>query len=711
MTTTPNEINGKWLGACGLNPFHQHNSSARIQMFGSHLGQMLTISGSTPRMIQTGSEREYGKYTFRIEMPCNGLILEVIERYPPTMGAGSIQGNPETVVIYEDIETKEIGIIRLTEYCSNHQYFGFRYAKKPGLNQLRVGATVAKGVVFLDSPSIKDEGEYAYGLQANVAYMTMPGTSEDGFIVSEDFLPKVGFRTYESRAIDWGKKKFALNLYGDENNYKPFPDVGDLVRADGVLMALRSYEPLELAVVEQGIHSTRQIDYTFDTTVYANGPGGRVVDVRIHHDAADFNYAERHMDGQMQKYDNARRHFYAKILDTWKRLKHRRGDSLQITPEFHQLVVHSQSIVSEGGKARVSKLYRNAPLDLYRVEIVVEYDVVPNIGFKLTDVHGGKGVICQIKKPHEMPIDQDGNRADIIVDPNGTINRANPGRLYEQYISASARDTHKRLCAKLSVNPFAKQILAYNAISKLPKEVVEDAYSYLLEFYAIVSPRMRSWFDEGKIEATPIEYLSEVVEKGCSLYIPTDNEPMTQDIVTALEQKYRPTYGPVTYIGNSGTPVTTVNNVRIGSQYFLLLEKTGDDWSAVSSGKLQHFGVLSQLTRGDKYAKPARNQAVRGAGEAEVRIFVSYIGPTFVAEIMDRNNNPKTHKAMVENLLKSETPGNVDKLVDRRSISYGGSKPLQLLKHVLQCGGIKYSYKPYVSSSYQQSSISFKQKG
>lgn len=383
-----NELNGKFLGSVAMNPFLQHISSSRIQMFSSHIGQRLTIEGASVRKIQTGIEREYGKYTFRVEMPCDGEILEIIERYPTTVGMNGINENPQTTVIYENTDTKEIGIINLTDYCCNHQYFGFKYTRKPGLNQLRINNFIKAGTVFLDSPAIKDEGDYAYGVEANVAYMTHPAVAEDGVLISESFLPKLGFRTYESRPIEWGKKKFALNTYGDENNYKPFPDIGDYIREDGVLMALRSFDPAELSIVEQGIHSTRTVDFTFDTTIYANGPGGRIVDIRINHDLADANYSACHMDTQMQKYDGARREYYQKVMSVWKRLKARRGDALQITNEFHQLVMVAQSVITEGTKQRVNKLYRKAPLDIYRVEFIIEYLTIPNFGFKITNTHG-----------------------------------------------------------------------------------------------------------------------------------------------------------------------------------------------------------------------------------------------------------------------------------------------------------------------------------
>jgi hypothetical protein len=695
----PNELSAKWLGAPGLNPFHIYDSSARIQMLSQHLGQMLVVKGSVPRQLQTGMERQYGKYTYKVEMPCDGKILDIIPRYEQTLGQDSIAHNPQTVAVYENDETKEIGIIQLVDYCSNHQYFGFRYKTTPDFDKIRINAFIPKGTVFLDSPSVTTDGDYAYGVQANIAFMTHPACSEDGVVIRRGFLPQLGFRTYETRVIEWGRKRFALNLYGDpaKGEYKPFPDIGDEIRPDGLLMALRDYDPAELAVVEQSVNACRQVDFIFDTTVYANGAGGRIIDVRINHDIADMNCAAVHMDKQPQKYDNARRRFYHRVLELYTSLRKQRGDALQITPEFHQLVVQAQSVMTEGGKQRVTKLYRKAPLDTYRVEFVIEYENTPNMGFKLTDLHGGKGVICKVLNDEDMPVDEEGNRADIIMDGNATINRANPGRLYEQYYNASARDTHKRLCAMLGIAPHTREVEAYNHISKLPAAQINQAWDYLFNFYRIISPPMCEWWETGQVKTTQQEYLAEIVKLGIGLFIPPDHHNLAQDVVWALENlpQYKPVYGPVTYVGNSGQRVVTVKPTRIGSVYVILLEKTGDDWSAVSSGKLQLFGVLSQLTKGDKYSRPVRAQAVRVAGEGEMRIFLANCGERFAAEIMDRNNNPIAHQSMVSGILAAEKPGNIQSLVDRSQIAFGGSKAVQLLRHMNEVSGFKFVHQAH----------------
>lgn len=691
------QLHGSLLGANAMNPYHRHDSSPRGAMIANHLGQSLVVKGATERMVQTGYEREYGKYTFGVTMPCNAQIVEIIPRYR-VGGPGSVDSinyNPQTIVIYEDQDTKVLGMLSLTDYCSNHQYFGFQFDDGPGMKELYPRSYIPKGTVFKRSPNVNDEGGYKIGLEANICYATLPATSEDGVLISDALLPRLGFHTYENRVVEWGQKKFALNLYGDENNYKPFPDIGDRIREDGVLMALRPYGPDELAIVEQSVRSTMEVDYTFDSTVYVNGPGGRVVDIKIHHDIHSFNHAERHMDKQAQKYDHERRIFYKRIVEVWKKYNRLAGGNLQITPELSRMVVEAQSVASEGEGQRVGKLYRQIPLDDYRVEFVIEYDIVPGIGFKITDLHGGKGVICQVAKAEDMPVDADGNRAEIVMDPNSTISRMNLGRLYEQYINAASRDVHKSVCKMLEVKLFEDEDLALMKIQSLSQDQLQQAYQYLLGYYKITSPNQYGWHVDGKIDETVAQYMAQIVNRGVTLYMPPDNPVESEDMVLALEEHYRPCYGPITYRGNSGRLVTTKDFARIGSMYVILLEKIGDDWSAVSSGKLQHFGVLSQLTKVDKYAKPARNQAVRGAGEAEVRIFISYIGPLFMAEMMDRNNNPQTHKAIVSNILKALHPSNIDNLVDRRLHPFGGSKPVQLVNHIIECGGARFQYAPY----------------
>lgn len=389
----PNQIHRDLMGVSGLNPWDGHDSSSRKQMIGSHLSQMLVISHPTERRCQTGMEREYGKYTFSIKMPVDAEVIRVIERYPNKIGLGSIAMNPQRIILFEDINTKEIGMLNIPNYCSYHQYFGFEYKARPALyDAFRAGAAIAKDTILLDSPSITNDGGYRFGRECNIAYMSHPAVSEDGILICEDVLPMFSFKSYETRVVEFGNKRFPLNLYADIGsdgvplNYKPFPDIGDYVHEDGLLMCLRSYDR-ELAVVEQGIYDSMEPDFIFDKATYAT-PKGRIVDIRVHHDTRNPQLGTpAGMAEQPEKYDLARRQFYQDIVNEYNRLRRERGDALRITPELHRMVVEALSVI-DGGTQRIVKLYRQAPLDDWRLEFVIEYETVPTIGFKFTGLHG-----------------------------------------------------------------------------------------------------------------------------------------------------------------------------------------------------------------------------------------------------------------------------------------------------------------------------------
>ena len=74
-----------------------------------------------------------------------------------------------------------------------------------------------------------------------------------------------------------------------------------------------------------------------------------------------------------------------------------------------------------------------------------------------------------------MPIDAQGNRADVIMDGDSTIKRMNIGRMYEQHVNATSRH----------VTNVVRDII-HNDRSPVG---YEQAWQYLLGYYGIVSPK------------------------------------------------------------------------------------------------------------------------------------------------------------------------------------------------------------------------------
>ncbi len=393
-----NEMHLEMMGIQGFNSFARHNSASRSYMFGSHISQRLVIEGAEEKRIQTGLEREFSRHTFSVKMPADAQVIKVIQRYPKGVDSNSLPFNPETIVVFEHDDTKEIDYISIPYHASFHQFFGYKYdIKEDKTSMLRPGAFIPKDTIFADSPGVTKNGGYMYGTNLNIAFMSVPSVAEDGVTISKSALEKLKFRIYETRVVEFGAGQFPLNLYGTKDNYKPFPDINDNIREDGVLMMLRNYDP-DLMPVEMSIYDTMEPDFTFDKGVYVRGGQGRVVDVKVVSNNNTTRQLPEAMCQHTDKYQRALLRFHKEIVDLEAQLRYERkrkyGESkLKLSPKFHRLVVESLAITNHDParhKQSLNLLYRKAPIDEYRIEFVVEYVITPGIGFKITDISGGK---------------------------------------------------------------------------------------------------------------------------------------------------------------------------------------------------------------------------------------------------------------------------------------------------------------------------------
>lgn len=682
-----NELEMDLTSIISLNPFISKISMSRGTMFSSsHIAQSLVIDGANSKRCLTGAEFEFGKGTFKHRLPCDAEVIKVIPKYMETMGRSSISNNPMNLIIYENIHTKEVGILELIQYSTaidnKHQHFGFKYKFRPDLDEV-LSKTIPEGTILGDSPAIdgfNGYSNYHYGVDTNIAFMSVPGIIEDGVVMSESYRHKIASRGFEKRVISWGKKYYPLNLYGNERIYKPFPDIGEYIRPDGLLFALRSFDDL-LSPVEMDPLCLREPDYTFDKRRYAI-PNARVVDINVQHIVNKEPLTPMGMEEQPLKYYESLKRYYTEILKVYQELQHQRRQCLAITPEFDRLLVEAIDYVglednpitrhfksNTANRQKTHKLYRRDPIDEWRVEVVFEYTVLPNVGHKITASNGDKGVICSVWPDADMPVDKDGNRADLIMDGDSTIKRMNVGRLYEHWINACSRDVSKRV---------VKHIRGGGSY--------QEAWDYLLSYYRTVAPLMGDAFDNGDYKESPEEHVKRVMRDGVYLWITSNSPSNPIELIKRTRDYFPPTFGPVTYSGG----VVTDRNVLIGSLYIIVLEKTGVDWSGVSSARLQCFGILAKVSNIDKYSSPGRNNPIRILGEAEVRLMDAVVGSDVTADLLDQANSPTTHKAIVNRLLTTPTPTNINEIIDRRELPLGKSRSTLFVRHILECAGIEF---------------------
>lgn len=708
-----NEIRPQFLGIHAINPFAINNSSSRSVMMASHVSQHLITNGLEEKIIQAGPESELAKYTLGVRMPANGKIIKVIDRYPQGVGQDSLKLNPESLVIYENSETGEIDCFMIPIYRSFHQYFGWSCVPQQGMDLLRHTTYIPKDTVFMDSPGVKDGNNYAYGRNVNVTYMAIPGVSEDGIAVRRGELENWKYKVYDTRVVEWGSNEFPINIYGDN---KPFPDIGDYLREDGLLMALRTYDP-DTYVVDMGINDMREIDYTFDKQIYVRQGRGRVIDIEIISNNNPIRNTPVGMSDHADKYVQAFLRYNREIVETEERLRSERKRKfgtpfINISPAFNKILVRALAITNHNAekmKQTLKLIYRKEHIDEYHAKFVIEYELIPNIGDKFSNQSGSKGVVCKIMEDHEMPIRPDGVRADMIIDPGPVFHRMNIGQSYEQYMTCACHDITVRITQQLGIIP-TNHIDDFNKrpevnqemLLEINQELFLECYDYLMSFYRVFNDIMPDYFSAlSRNEQS--EHLCDIINDGtCKIFLPVDNKKLPDQIVPEIEQLFKPTRTTVKYVDQSGQQVETVKKIRIGKVYMFLLDKLASEWSATSTARLQHFGILSSVTKSEKFAYPYRNSPTRLSGETESRIFACYTGAESIAEMFDRTNNPVTRRNIYWNLLASNNPSQISRIIDRDVIPLGASRPIQIVNHIFMCAGFKPEYLPEINQYIQE---------
>lgn len=391
-----NELAPELVAIHAMNSFTATNAPARCTMFSGHFAQRIVIDGSEPNAISSGIEDEFGKYTFSIQMPEDGTIEKIIHKYPPGFTEDAIRFNPETLVIYRRMKDGIYDCFTIPYYASYHPTFGFQYAQKPAMNELSPHRSFQKGTVFADTPANKGDHYYTFGRNLNVAVMSHPNVGLDGYVINRAALEGFKFRVYEERSISITPNSFPINLYGDDEHFKAFPDMGEFVHENGLLMAVRKFNPY-LAPALLGVKDLQRVDHMFDDRTYVRAGQGRVVNITVVGSENISRQLPPAFTKQLEKYLRANLQYHKEIVqfeDKLVRESRQQGHDgkIQVTPKLHELIVDAKGLTNDSkGRAKqpLAFTHRREPLDAWRISFTVEYEVIPTVGFKFTCMSGG----------------------------------------------------------------------------------------------------------------------------------------------------------------------------------------------------------------------------------------------------------------------------------------------------------------------------------
>ena len=384
------DLKPEHLSIHAINPFVEHNSASRSQMFGSHLSQTLVTEGMDTKNILTGVEQELGKYTKQIITESDMEILHIIPRYR------SIE-NPnyhvETTIVYKNLETQEIDYFNIRPYETLHQTHGFKMKPTKQAKEIRIGNRIPKDTILYDSVAKTDDGDYNFGTNMNVCFMSHPSVAEDGVMISKSSLEKLTFHVWEKRVINIGTGGFLINLYGDDDHYKPFPDIGEKVHDNGMLACVRKHNT-NLSPVLLTKKALQTVDYITDTPVYSRDNTGIVTDIKVVRNIAMPNNLYTGMNEPLLKYNSLLVTYYKELLDVEESCSKRYKNVLyshklqNLLMEARAMVVGDHTPTGNRGAPKLRYTYKANDIDNYRIEFTIRTTITPTKGNKITDMHG-----------------------------------------------------------------------------------------------------------------------------------------------------------------------------------------------------------------------------------------------------------------------------------------------------------------------------------
>lgn len=684
------EIKLEFVGTTGINSFVANTSSPRMVMDFNHASQALKLLAPDEPIVKTGIEYELGKYINDVRTEHDCIVKGIIPKYTEY----GVEQTPVYTVFIEYEENGELYMdyIDIESYRSNHTFFGYRLKPTEEFLNLAYNAPIPKDTILATTDSHGDDGCYKYGLNANVVFMTHPAVADDGFAISESFAERGKFNSVIKRSINITKDTIPVNVNGTKDIFKFLPEIGERVREDGLLCALRPRNDW-FSISDLNTTNISEPDVIFDTPCYVN-PGSIVVDISV--TRGNYNKPEfsSKMTEQLDRYAEWQINYYKNLISRHEQLLYEKKaiygdvDSIKLTPRLRNLITSSTIKVNAATNPKSKLCYRKLPIDQYRIDITTVSVVKPNLGQKLADIHAAKGVVCQIIPDALMPVDELGNRADVIADSVSTIARMNLGRSYQMYLGSVSRDTQARL------RQYYQTKYGDNYVSELTDADIAYGTTYLRGLYEIINPDMVTFIDGCNRE----ELLSHIVGVATSMlaiYYPPDNANNIVDVIDNIEKSiYAPHFGRVTYTDELGNRVTTEENVRCGVFYIMFLEKIANAYSGVSSSKVNNFGFPVKGTNLDKFKYPHSITPTKTLSETEVRIIASFAPPEMIADLFDLTLNPISHKLLIRTILESKEAFGCGYDIDRNEVPYGQGKGLSILSHMFNASGFTYKHVP-----------------
>ena len=587
-------------------PFMEHDDQTRLQMASSQMRQAILLKNPELPMVQSGCENLYTKHT-----------------------PFSLTAKEDGIVLYEDMDD-DILIIKYDSEKIEFLNAGTRRIYVDNMDMMH--HTIKEGERF-KKDDILAESLFVNDGTINIGQNLLTGVTvyygynyEDGIVISERLVNEEVLSSVHFKDLSFfiPTNKILMNLCeqnvvvendkdyeGDDSDYVIITPYREEDKDGNIRKLKRKYRPLprrdDWIEIGEPYAKLKKVPTKDDfNTIFEEeeklicNKRIRILECNIYVNdfADDKRVPEEYKDWIRRKTDNQRKK-EDKIKDIINRTLPKK--------EATKFIKDHLSSFDSDGKYKM----KGEQLEGIYVHLVGYYFRKIEIGDKIGNRHGNKGVISYILGEDKMPRLPNGKPLDIIINPLGIISRMNIGQLYELHLSMSLNDLKRNI--KLLIK------------NKFPQRRIKK---YLLNYIKIIDNTIDKWYIRQFTEQIgPIEITEEFIDNLTLVQAPFESITMKK-CLKALEYTETPfRYKLFDPCVGGGKGDYLVNEVACGYMYFFRMAHIAEE-------KLAARGIGSYTKKTLQPTSGKRNQGGQRLGEMEVACMIGHDGMINLHESM-----------------------------------------------------------------------------
>ena len=518
--------------------FPEKISTVRSGMCTKHTSQRVVLDHPEFPYIYTGAENEFGqRSSWNIKATDDYQLMRVFRKF-------SAYPQSTTAYIFKNLRTGKF-ICKIVKPCEHLiEKFGFRMNNH--MNGRMEGDILPKGTIIAQSSSYVNDN-YCAGVNIRFAYAVLPELTEDAIVISEDAAKMLEYSFVDVVDVTLKNNAFLLNRYGDQDHYKPFPDIGEEVQND-VICSIRENSYMSSA-------SEARIPHINDKAKFTHG--GIVADIDI--------YTNIDLENEQLNY-------YLNEIRRW----------------YSDIYAYISTIISDPNQDDVSLLdiYHQAEKYLtpatwvtkeYIQDTVIKFTILQpkriRRGQKIVGRFGNKSVIADIVPTHLMPKTDDGRPIHMLANALAVPNRIIAFATYEATMTfmKERMEQHIRHMVEMGSS-------------------MDDVVLAVRDFINIFN-RQEADELERVYHTNREEIYNDIIKNGIYLNIPPFNEICVRDAILESYEKYpdiMKRYDVYTKLRHRWIKLDTPH--AIGYQYtWVLKQEPAKYMSVVSVGRTTYY--------------------------------------------------------------------------------------------------------------------------